>query len=169
MAKRRRRPTKKQQALLQPLKERVVILGESMTEACENVGISRTTGNAWREADEAATGKGWDDEARERMGRNPFQAIRLLEDRVEGLIRAQSANLENRYFDQMVGMAMDNLQRLKDRLGDITRTLESLRVVGAWGARRYRDDPEKFDIFCSAIIDCIDDLQSGRFGVEAAG
>ena len=140
-----------------------------MTEACESVGISRTTGNAWREADEAATGKSWDEQARERMGRNPFELIRLLDDRVDSLIRNQAANLDNRYFDQMLSMAIENAAKVKQRLGDITRTLEVLRVVSSWAARKYRSEPETFDVVSRAIIACMDDLAEGRYGVETAG
>jgi len=166
MAKRRRGPTKKQKALLPRLRELVVVLGLSMTEACEKAGISRTTGAAWRKADEEATGQDWDQLARERMGRNPFELIRLLNDRLDELIRTQSTKLDDRYFDQMVGMCMDNIERLRARLGDTTRTLEVLRVLSSWAARRYRDDVETFDVVAAAIIECMDDIAEGRYGID---
>ena len=162
---RRRGPTKKQLALLPQLRDRVVVLGMSMAEACDQVGISRTTGAAWRRDDEAASGQDWDQLARERMGRNPFDLIRYLEDRLDRLIREQSDNLRDRYFDQMVGLCIDNVERVKARLGDTTRTLEVLRVLSSWAARRYRDDPERFEVLATSIIECMDDLSAGRYGV----
>ena len=166
MAKRRRGPTKKQKALLPQLRERVVVLGLSMTEACKQIGISRTTGNEWRQRDEEATGQDWDQLARERMGRNPFELIRLLNDRLDQLIRSQSTKLDDRYFDQMVGMCLDNIERLRARLGDKTRTLEVLRVLSSWAARRYRDEVETFDVVAGAIVECMDDIAEGRYGID---
>ena len=162
---RRRGPTKKELALLPQLRDRVVVLGMSMAEACDQVGISRTTGAAWRRDDEAASEQDWDQLARERMGRNPFDLIRILDDRLGELVHGEAANLDNRYFDQMVGMCMDNIERLKARLGDTTRTLEVLRVLSSWAARRYRDDPERFEVLATSIIECMDDLSAGRYGV----
>ena len=166
MAKRRRGPTKKEQALLPQLRDRVVVLGLPMTEACDQIKISRTTGAKWRADDEATTGQDWDDLRRERLGRSPFELITILDERLDGLIRAQADNLDNRYFDQMVGMCLDNIDRLKHRLADTMLTLETLQILSSWAARRYAEQPEKFDTIAEAVMACMDDLRVGRYGVS---
>ena len=163
------RVTKKQQTLLPQIRELVVLLGLPMSEACAKVGISRTTGADWRKKDEAATGKHWDDLRRARLGSSPFELIAILEERLDKLIRAKAIDIADRYIDQMIRTCQDNIKTLKERLCDTLITMEALQVFSSWAARRYRSEPEKFDIVGAAIMACVDDLREDRFGLEATG
>lgn len=128
MAK-RQRTSKKRVALLPQLRERFVVFGDDMAAACDNVGVSRNTGSAWRKIDEAERGKSWDDERAEAAACSEFDLLKLLNLRVRLLIENQAERLDDRYFDQQVETAMRNRDNLAERIGGpvaVARTLEFL-------------------------------------------
>lgn len=161
-----KRTTTKQAALLPQLREMYVVLGISLTEAADTLGISRTTATAWRVADEAATRQLWDDLRRERMGRNPFDNLRQLEARLDSLIKVQADHLLDKGFDQQLEATMRCIDWLKDKLCDTARVLEMLQIFAGWCTRVYGGDLLKFDVLAEAVARCIDDLREGRFGAQ---
>ena len=156
--------SRKRTKLLPEARDLYVLQGLSVSKISEQLGVSRNTISAWREADEQAQTRSWDDLRMSQMAKSPFAPLEIARNRLNRLLKSEEARANDPAFDDQVAKTVRLIEFLEVRLGDSKRILDALEIFAARCAAKLSD--ERLKVVQEAIEDCMADLRDGRFGVS---